>query len=99
MLPREALISIYKAFVRPHLDYGFVLFDQAPNASSHEKLESMQYNACIALIGTIRGASKEKLYEELGLELLHVRCCNRKLCLFIRFSKINLKSIYLIQSL
>ena len=99
MLPREALISIYKAFVRPHLDYGFVLFDQASNASSHEKLESIQYNACIALTGTIRGASKEKLYKELGLESLHLRCCNRKLCLFIRFSKINLKSIYLIQSL
>ena len=29
LLPREALITIYKAFVRPHLDYGDVLFDQA----------------------------------------------------------------------
>ena len=53
MLPRESLITIYKAFVRPHLDYGDVLFDQAFNASSHENLEYIQYNACLALMGTI----------------------------------------------
>ena len=26
-LPRQALITIYKAFVRPHLDYGDVLYE------------------------------------------------------------------------
>ena len=31
-LPREGITTIYKAFVRPHLDYGDVLFDQAFNA-------------------------------------------------------------------
>ena len=70
LLPREALITIYKAFVRPHLDYGDVLFDQAFNGSFHEKLESIQYNACLALTGTIRGTSKEKLYQEVGSESL-----------------------------
>ena len=62
LLPREALITIYKAFVRPQLDYGNVLLDPAFNVSYHEKLESIQYNACLALTGTIRGTSKEKLY-------------------------------------
>ena len=70
MLQREVLIAIYKAFVRPHLDYGDVLFDQAFTTSSHEKLESIQCDACLALTWTIRGTSKEKLYEELGLESL-----------------------------
>ena len=27
-LPRPALMTIYKVFVRPHLDYGDILFDQ-----------------------------------------------------------------------
>ena len=45
--PREALITIYKAFGRPRLDYVDVLFDQAFNATSHEKLKSIQYNACL----------------------------------------------------
>ena len=45
LLPRAALITIYKAFIRPHLDYGDVLYDQACNMSFHQKLESIQYNA------------------------------------------------------
>ena len=65
-LPRQALITIYKAFVRPHLDYGDILYDQAYNASFHQKLEKMQYNACIAITGAIRDTSKEEICQELG---------------------------------
>ena len=32
-LPRTTLVTIYKAFIRPHLDYGNVLYDQAYNNS------------------------------------------------------------------
>ena len=28
LLPRAALITIYKAFMRSHLDYGDILYDQ-----------------------------------------------------------------------
>ena len=31
LLPRYALITIYKAFRRPYLDYGHILYDQAYN--------------------------------------------------------------------
>ena len=48
-LPRHALITIYKAFVRPHLDYGDILYDKAYNASFHQQLEKIQYNVCIAI--------------------------------------------------
>ena len=61
LLPRSALITIYKAFVRPYLDYGDILNDQAYNMSFHRKLESIRYNACLAITGAIRGTSKEKL--------------------------------------
>ena len=57
LLPRTMLITIYKAFIRPHLDYGDVLYDEAFNNSFKEKLESIQYSACLALTGAIRGAS------------------------------------------
>ena len=41
-LPRTALLTIYKTFVRPRLDYGDILYDQAVNLSFHHKLESIQ---------------------------------------------------------
>ena len=40
------------------------------NNSFHEKLESIQYNAALAITSAIRGSSKEKLYQELGFESL-----------------------------
>ena len=48
LLARAALITIYKASVRPYLDYSDVLYDQVFNTSYHKKLESIQYNACLA---------------------------------------------------
>ena len=32
-----ALLTIYKAFVRHHLDYGDILYDQAFNLSFYQK--------------------------------------------------------------
>ena len=55
------LLTIYKSFIRPHLDYGDIIYDQAFNASFHQKLDSTQYNAAFATTGAIRGTSKEKL--------------------------------------
>ena len=31
VLPRSALITIYKSFIRPHLDYGDIIYDKAFN--------------------------------------------------------------------
>ena len=73
ILPRPALLTTYKCFIRPHLDYGDVIYDQAYNLSLHQKLESIQYNDALALTGAIRGNSREKLYQELGLESLQLR--------------------------
>ena len=36
---RSALVTIYKDFVKPHLDYGNIIYDQAYNATFLEKLE------------------------------------------------------------
>ena len=74
IIPRSALLAIYKSFIRIHLVYEDIIYDQAYNASFHQKLELLQYNACLAITGAIRGTSREKLYEELGLESLQLRC-------------------------
>ena len=73
VLPRPSLINIYKAVIRPHLDDGDVIFDQAFNNSFHQRLESIQYNAALAITRAIRGTSKEKLYQEFGSEHLPSR--------------------------
>ena len=83
-LPRKSLITIYKTYVRPHLDYGDVVYDRPGNSSFTEKIESIQYNACLAITGCFRGTSREKLYFELGLESLADRRLSRKLILFYK---------------
>ena len=67
-------MTIYKSFVRPHLDYGDILFHQLNNESMNNKLDSVQYNAALAITGTRKGTSRSKLYKELelGLESLKV---------------------------
>ena len=50
-------------------------------------MESIQYNACLAITGAIRGTSKEKIYQKLGLESLQLCCWYRKLCLFYKVFK------------
>ena len=42
ILPRPTLLTIYKCFLRPHRDYGDIIYDQAYNLSFHQKLESIQ---------------------------------------------------------
>ena len=73
--------------MRPDLDYGDILYDQAYNISFHHKLESIQYNACLAITGAMRGTSKEKPYQELGLESLQLRRWYRKLGIFYKIYK------------
>ena len=50
-----------------------------------EKLESVQYSAALVITGTWRGTSREKLYTELGWELLSSRRWSRRLTLLYKF--------------
>ena len=89
-LPRDALLIIYKSFVRPHLDYSDIIYDQPQYESFCNKLESIQYNAPLAITGAIRGTSKTKLYKELGLELLKSRRWFRRFCTFYKIEIYNI---------
>ena len=83
-LLKPTLLQIYKSFVRPHLDYGDIIYDKAFIGYFQKKLESIQYNAALAITGAIRGTSREKIYSELGLESLQDRLWYRKLCVFYK---------------
>ena len=66
-LLRSVLRTIYKSFIRPHLNYGDILYDKPSNNNFQNKMEKVQYRACLAITSGIQGTSRERLYDELGL--------------------------------
>ena len=76
---RKALLSIYKSFIRPHLDYGNFLYDKPENENFQNILEKVQYRAYLGITGVIQGTSSQKLYEELCLHALSKRRWRNKL--------------------
>ena len=83
-LPRYSLITIYKLFVIPHLDYGDVIYEQLNNKTYTQRIERIQYNAALAVTGAIKGTSQIKLYTELAFESLKFRRFFSKLCTFFK---------------
>ena len=67
VLCRQSLLTIYKSFVRPYLDYGGIIYDQPNNESFYNLIEKFQYNAALAITGAIEGTSQNKIYNELGI--------------------------------
>ena len=53
ILPRTSLITIYKLFARPHIDYDDIIYDQTFNEPFHQRIKYIQYNAAIAMTGAI----------------------------------------------
>ena len=85
-LPRSSLVTIYKMFVRPHLDYADIIYDRPNNKLFKSKLESIQYNAALAISGAIRGTSMEKIFNELGFEYLADRRWLSRLSFFYKLN-------------
>ena len=44
VIPRTALLTIYKSFLRPHLDYGDIFYDRTFNESFQNKLEKLFFS-------------------------------------------------------
>ena len=85
LIPRSALVTIYKSFIRPHLDYGDIIYDRPNNNSFTQNIETIQYNAAMAVTGAIKGSSRDNLYNELGLESLSSRRWIRRLLSFYKY--------------
>ena len=84
---RDVLDQMYKLYVRPHLDYGDIIFHKFDPDFTLEftrKLESTQYTAALAVSGAWRGTNRNKLYEELGWEYLYHRRWYRRLIHFFK---------------
>ena len=82
---------MYKALVRPHLDYCDIIYHIPPKQdkigvvlnSLMETAKKVQYQAAFAVTGAWQGSSRSKLYQELGWESLSVGV--DVFCRFTRF--------------
>ena len=70
VLLRSSLAVIYKSFVRLHLDFGDIFFDQTFRNSFHQRMKSIQYDAVLAIMWAIRGTLRKPGYQEQGFESL-----------------------------
>ena len=88
-MARDVLDQIYNLYVRPHLDYGDITYrkyDPEFKLDFTKRLESTQYSGALAVSGAWRGTNTDKIYEELGWEILYYRRWYRRLC---HFSKLQ----------
>ena len=68
-----SLLTIYKTFVRPILDYADIIYEKPLTESFKDNSEMVQYNAAPVISGAIKGTSRNRIYRELGLESLAER--------------------------
>ena len=78
-LSRKTLLTIYKSFVRPNLDYADIIYDKPFNESFKTKIEMIQYRAALVTTGAIKGTLRDRLDQEIGLESPADRRSSRKI--------------------
>ena len=72
----------YKLYVRPHLDYGDIIYHNQ-RADLMQLIEQVQYKAALTVSGCWQGTSRERLYDELGWESLSDRRWARRMSTFL----------------
>ena len=61
-----------------------VIYDKPSNDNFRNKMDKVQYRACLVITGGIQGTSRERLYDELGLHSLVKRRWRNKLVFFYK---------------
>ena len=84
---RNVLDLSYRMYVRPHLDYGDVIYHNQRN-DLMDLIERVQYKASLIVSGCWKGTSREKLYDELGWESLSDRRAIRRLTIFYKIKNL-----------
>ena len=100
----KTLDLIYKMYIRPHLDFCDVVYHIPSITNPFDSsislnylmntLERIQYHAALAITGTWKGTSLNKIYDELGWESLSDRRWSRRLFQFYKIQN-NLTPAYL----
>ena len=96
-VPLKTLDQIYKMYVRPHLDFCDIIYHipEKINLFSHAveltnlmaKIERVQFQAAVAVTGTWKTTSRNRIYDELGWETLSQRRWYRRLVQFFKIVK------------
>ena len=92
---KDSLLTIYKTFIKPHVDYCDIIYDQPGNKSFCAKIECIWYNAALTITDAIKGTSQTKLYKELGHEFSWLRRWYRRHFAFFK-NKTIVKPEYLL---
>lgn len=66
------LLTYYKSFIRPIIEYGLIVWGNCPQ-SDYTELDKIQYQATKSITGAMRGSSQEKLNHLLGLPSFKTR--------------------------
>ena len=82
-LSRKSLETMYKSFIIPHFDYADIVWDNCTDTQSNV-LEKLHLEAIRIIIGSVKGTSHEKLYEESGFSSLKERRKRHKLIQFYK---------------
>ena len=82
-VPRKILDLSYKLYVRPHLDYGDVIYHNQ-REDLMNIVEQVQYKAGLIVTGRWQGTSRVKLYDELGWESLSDRRWGRRMSMYYK---------------
>ena len=94
---REVLDQTYKLYVRPHLDYGDMIYhkyDPHMVLDFTKKLEATQYATVLAVSGAWQGTNCDKLYEKLAWEYLYHQRWYWRLIHFYKLKKVVRTYIY-----
>jgi hypothetical protein len=90
---RANLDNLYKALIRPILEYSNVLWDNC-SLSECDLIESIQYESARVVTGAMKGTSRTRLLEELSWEDMKTRRSMHKLVLYYKIVN-NLTPNYL----
>ena len=85
---KETMLTVYKTFVRSHLNYANIIYYKPFNDAFKEKLEKVQQSEPL-ITGAIKAFSRERLYKKLGLESLCDRRWYRTLVFFKKWQKVQ----------